>query len=153
MRQETRESKYKVFSKAGHKKTYPGVLDGGFISRQTSWKYFTLEPSFKCRKKISLLASCILSLVGQSLPHRVQLPHPSGLCYSAPLGICWKVKPIVPQHKAWSGSGCGGRSQNLCGSGWVGLGLEAPPQLGTMEAMPKLVLILREFEMTGGIQR
>lgn len=33
MRQEMRENKYKVFSKAGHKKTYPGALDGGFISR------------------------------------------------------------------------------------------------------------------------
>lgn len=35
----------------------------------------------------------------------------------------------------------------------LGLALQLHPELGTMEAMPKLVLILREFEMTGGIQR
>lgn len=35
----------------------------------------------------------------------------------------------------------------------IGLELEAPHSSGYNEAMPKLVLILREFEITGRIQR
>lgn len=97
-----------------------------------------------------LLVFCIIC---QSLSGRVQLPNPSELCFSAPPGICWEVKPISPWHKAWSGSRCEGRTRTSMSLVGLGLVLRLHPHVGTMEAMPKLVLNLREFEMTGGIQR
>lgn len=107
-------------------------------------------------KNLSAGPSCLLSLIGQSLHHRewVSLPFQVML---VPLGICWEVKPSgtqCPTAQCFLGPGVVEGARTSMHLIVLALGLRLPPpQRSAAEVLSKPVLILREFEITGEIQR
>lgn len=86
--------------------------------------------------------------------HRVQFSNLSGLCYSALLGICWEVKLIASSKVLGLGLDVEeGARTSMCLVGWGSDLKFHSPGRGYSEAMPKQFLILREFEITGEIQK